>query len=453
MKKRFSHIPVIPLGLDKEDISINKELIVDYDTNNIYLFNDNGIKPDDLITTIQKRLQEDRRHEIISPDQKKIYGVDINLNESDPTLSARYVQDATGYKNFYIDQTTGEIDYGSWKDLLTDFFGIEPVLMENGKEVLKINPEDYDRILDNPVTDKFIYGFELDLRTGKVKYTDKSVGNVPMTVTDTDHNYGSWKSFLIDFIGIKPTALKDVIDEKYDIDPNHYNVKISQDYIEDDHIMIRFLHNYYKIDYNKDRLIFKVANYKPDNTYTDDIFIDGKPMYMGAYEGIESKSGEIINPDSDEDLNTLLLGKRYFYVFCLGIMISRTLEMENLGYYKYTHYDNNTEYDSDKVVYTRESGVTDHDGFFTAQDRSVKTLGAENVFGNGGQNNVGVFADGGKLILEIDTSSADPIKIERCIHLENRLLDYRCRKDKNINLAFGAGDAIIQISMPSRLFM
>ena len=116
MKKRFSHIPVIPLGLDKEDISINKELIVDYDTNNIYLFNDNGIKPDDLITTMQKRLQEDRRHEIISPDQKKVYGVDINLNESDPTLSAKYVQDATGYKNFYIDQNTGEIDYGSWKE-------------------------------------------------------------------------------------------------------------------------------------------------------------------------------------------------------------------------------------------------------------------------------------------------------------------------------------------------
>lgn len=485
MKKKLSHIPIIPLGLNKEDIdnAIGKELIVDYSTNNIYLYNDKNVKdiyhfykdnpkvkegetkPDDLITTLQKRLEEDRRHEIISPDQRRVYGVNISFNESNPTFSAKYVEDAIGYKNLYIDQTTGEIDYGSWEELITNFFGVEPVLMENGKEVLKIDPNDYNRILDKTSEDEeqIIYGFELDLTApdgiGIVKYTNRARGNIPAEFTTEKIDYGSWKDFLIDFVGVKPTAIKDIVQERYDLDPNHYDVKISQDYIEDDHIMIRFKRNFYKIQYTENKLTFKVANYRPDSTYTDEIWTDGKPFYMGAYEGIQSKSNIVINPEA-EGLNNLLLGKRYFYVFCIAIMVSRSLEMNNLGYFKYNHYDNHVHYDIDDHLEnwfndpygTRKAGYTDHLGFNYTDSRVNKTFGAENAFGNGGQNNVGVYADGGKLIYEIPDENGS-YDIKRVIHLENRLLDYRCREDRTINLAFGIGEAIVQISMPARLFI
>lgn len=84
----------------------------------------------------------------------KIYTVRIDLNNKDPYNSVTYINDATGFDPLYINQTTGECNYGSWKDIIDTLISPKPCLYKDSKVITYLDPYNYA---------KSIYGSGVDI--------------------------------------------------------------------------------------------------------------------------------------------------------------------------------------------------------------------------------------------------------------------------------------------------
>ena len=81
-----------------------------------------------------------------------IYGIAINQDNTDPTSAVSYINDSTGFTPLYCDGSTGVCNYGSWKDIITNIFGVRPCLVLNGVRTTYLNPDNYAQDIDgNPV--------------------------------------------------------------------------------------------------------------------------------------------------------------------------------------------------------------------------------------------------------------------------------------------------------------
>lgn len=88
-----------------------------------------------------------------------IYGIKINPNNSDPNTCVEYTDDAVGFIPLKVDQTTGECNYGSWKDIIINILGIKPCLVKtNGSVIFNLNPDNYN---------KTINGDDIDIESGE----------------------------------------------------------------------------------------------------------------------------------------------------------------------------------------------------------------------------------------------------------------------------------------------
>lgn len=108
-----------------------------------------NIKLDD-IKYIQNGLNE--INEYIVP--QVIYGIKIDPTNPDPNTSVTYTDNATGFIPLKVNQTTGECDYGSWKDIIDNILGIKPCLVKsNGTVVTYLDPNDYNKTINGNTTD------------------------------------------------------------------------------------------------------------------------------------------------------------------------------------------------------------------------------------------------------------------------------------------------------------
>lgn len=79
-----------------------------------------------------------------------IYGVRIDLNNSDPETSVEYTDSAVGFNKSYMDFANDTFVYGSWQDKFP-FNQIKPCILENGVVVTYLNPNNYEEDIDgNP---------------------------------------------------------------------------------------------------------------------------------------------------------------------------------------------------------------------------------------------------------------------------------------------------------------
>ena len=83
-----------------------------------------------------------------------IYGIKIDINNPDPNTSVTYTDDSVGFIPLSVNQSTGECNYGSWKDIITNVLGIKPVLMKKDGTILsQLNPNNYNETIDGNITD------------------------------------------------------------------------------------------------------------------------------------------------------------------------------------------------------------------------------------------------------------------------------------------------------------
>ena len=74
------------------------------------------------------------------------FGIAIDMNESDPEAAVTYLGDAAGFTPLT------NSNYGSWTDLIKEFFGCRPCLY-NGSVVGYLDPNDYSKFEDGSAAD------------------------------------------------------------------------------------------------------------------------------------------------------------------------------------------------------------------------------------------------------------------------------------------------------------
>lgn len=88
-----------------------------------------------------------------------IYGIKIDPAIKDPNNCVVYTDNCSGYIPLKVDQTTGICNYGSWKDIIENIFGVKPYLVKNnGETIFKLDPNNYAKTID---------GNSIDIESGQ----------------------------------------------------------------------------------------------------------------------------------------------------------------------------------------------------------------------------------------------------------------------------------------------
>lgn len=83
-----------------------------------------------------------------------IYGIKIDPTNPDPNSAVEYTDDAVGFIPLKVDQSSGVCNYGSWKTIINDIFGIAPCLVRrDGTIVSYLNPDDYSKTVNGNTID------------------------------------------------------------------------------------------------------------------------------------------------------------------------------------------------------------------------------------------------------------------------------------------------------------
>lgn len=77
----------------------------------------------------------------------KIYTVRIDLNNKDPFNAVTYLNDAIGFDPLYINQTTGECNYGSWKNIIDSLISPKPCLVKDSNVIAYLDPLNYSKTI------------------------------------------------------------------------------------------------------------------------------------------------------------------------------------------------------------------------------------------------------------------------------------------------------------------
>ena len=80
------------------------------------------------------------------------YGIRIDQSITDPNSACSYIDDNANFSPLYCN-SNGSCNYGSWKDIITDWFGVRPCLYKDGKVVGYLNPDNYTKFEDGTSAD------------------------------------------------------------------------------------------------------------------------------------------------------------------------------------------------------------------------------------------------------------------------------------------------------------
>lgn len=77
----------------------------------------------------------------------KIYTARIDLNNSNPYQAVTYMNDSIGFEPLYVNQTTGECNYGSWENVINSLIRPKPCLFRDSKVLSYLDPNNYARTI------------------------------------------------------------------------------------------------------------------------------------------------------------------------------------------------------------------------------------------------------------------------------------------------------------------
>ena len=247
---------------------------------------------------------------------------------------------------------------------------------------------------------KKIYGFTIDLNendpSDSVSYIHDCSDFAPMSFnSDGSCNYGVWYNIIKNYFGIAPCLVKPSGSVKELMDTNYSK---SADGLADfdiesgdsGDVFIRFTKKYYKIEVCDDTFTFKVANYKVDDSYICDAFLDkdgieSDVMYIAAYRSciqnneIRSLSNKQPAPfyNISDVRNNITSRKgdyigfnisRYIYLQCLLWLFTKNCNTKSL-----------LEYSGKTKEYT---GYLNKIGLFYSSPTGYKLFGIENFMAN-----------------------------------------------------------------------
>ena len=88
-----------------------------------------------------------------------IYGIKIDPSDPDPNTAVTYTDDAVGFIPLNVNQSSGICNYGSWKEIINNVFGIRPCLVKNnGQVTFQLDPDNYNKTID---------GNDIDIQSGQ----------------------------------------------------------------------------------------------------------------------------------------------------------------------------------------------------------------------------------------------------------------------------------------------
>lgn len=109
----------------------------------------------------------------------KIYTIRIDLNNEDPYQSVTYMDDAIGFEPLYVNQVTGECNYGSWKNIIESVIKPKPCLYRNSKVVAYLDSNNYARTIYGSGADILNESSgDVMIEFSKVYYKIQKTGNV-----------------------------------------------------------------------------------------------------------------------------------------------------------------------------------------------------------------------------------------------------------------------------------
>lgn len=115
------------------------------------MFNLHGMINLSLFTPVEQNLITNNKYSIALLTKHVLYGFDIDESISDPSSAVTYTDDAVGFTPISVN-SSGIVDYGSWKD--SDLLnGNKPCLLKNGKVNYYLNPNDYTKKEDGSSSD------------------------------------------------------------------------------------------------------------------------------------------------------------------------------------------------------------------------------------------------------------------------------------------------------------
>lgn len=253
---------------------------------------------------------------------------------------------------------------------------------------------------------QFIYGIKIDPSNPdpvkSVTYTDDALGFIPLKVDQItgDCNYGSWKNFIDNILGITPCLLKKDGSLISYLNPNNYNQTKDGNIIDIEsgslgQVMIRFKHLYYRFSVDENKIWFQVSNKQNDSTWVDTAYSseDGigtvrKEMYIAAYESVQENNilqsisnklpsfklpFEQIQELSEFGVFHMMNIVKKQYITFLGYLITKSINLEG------TIGNGNIAGDLLKT------GDMNNKGLFygkSTQVDGVKLFGIENLWGN-----------------------------------------------------------------------
>lgn len=273
--------PIVLATADNLANATPLEPLYDKKNNDIIIMNKDGKSSNSIYKSFKEKLVQDgymSSKYLNNIKDRKIYGFTINLEEHDPSDAVTYTNNCADFAP--IKFGTGKCDYGSWYNVIKDYFGITPCLLKpNGSSKKELIDTDYTKLSDG------------------------------VSIADVESG-----------------GMGDVV--------------------------IRFTKKYYKIEVSDTVFSFKVANYKVDDSYICDAFLDkeGKEtnlMFVSAYansvvkdkiRSLSNKTPLLYTDISDMRTNidsrgTGFIGyniSRYFYLQCLIWLFTKNCNTKSL---------------------------------------------------------------------------------------------------------------------------
>lgn len=241
------------------------------------------------------------------------------------------------------------------------------------------------------------FGFDIDLNSSDtdVTYALDCESFQPISFSvDGTAEYGSWYRFMEDVFCIRPCLFKDgqVV---YYLRPDNYNFTDDEEPVDIrsgdlGDVMIELKQTFYKFEIVNNILKFRVANYKVDETYYSDAFVEynegsviNDRMYISAYDNtlindtLMSVSGADVTDilvNSVEECRTKCSAKgkgygqmvsaKYLYLLAITCLFLKT---RNLSTFIRNHNPSTT-------------GLMDREGLFFCDGEKHKFLGIDNIF-------------------------------------------------------------------------
>jgi hypothetical protein len=84
---------------------------------------------------------------------ENVYGICIDMTNTDPTSAVTYTEDAVGMEPLANNSSTGVCSYGDWEDVITEVFGCAPCLYLSGARSKYLKPTNYAYDVDGNSVD------------------------------------------------------------------------------------------------------------------------------------------------------------------------------------------------------------------------------------------------------------------------------------------------------------